>query len=92
MCMAAIMSRQLGWIGQEDVDKIMAIIRQANLPTYAPAELDVERFMELMSVDKKVMDGVLRLVLLRDIGHAVITDDYSTQQLAEAIKSSYNDG
>jgi len=42
-----------------------------------------------MSVDKKVMDGVLRLVLLKDIGHAVITNDYTQQQLVEAIRSSY---
>ena len=46
--------------------------------------------MELMSVDKKVIDGVLRLVLLKAIGHAVITNDYSRQQLADAIKSSYS--
>ena len=65
------------------------MIQQANLPVHAPAELGVERFMELMSVDKKVIDGVLRLVLLKAIGHAVITNDYSRQQLADAIKSSY---
>ena len=90
MCMAAIMSQQLGWISQQDVNNITAMIQQANLPVHAPAELDVERFMELMSVDKKVIDGVLRLVLLKAIGHAVITNDYSRQQLADAIKSSYS--
>ena len=42
-----------------------------------------------MSVDKKVMDGVLRLVLLKDIGHAVITNDYTQDQLVQAINSSY---
>ena len=89
MCMAAIMSRQLGWIDQKDVNKITAMIRQASLPTTAPAELSVERFIELMSVDKKVMDGVLRLVLLKDIGHAVITNDYTQEQLSGAIQSSY---
>lgn len=89
MCMAAIMSQQLGWLGTEDVNRISAMIEQANLPATAPTELSVERFVELMSVDKKVMDGVLRLVLLKDIGHAVITNDYTQDQLAEAIQSSY---
>jgi 3-dehydroquinate synthase len=55
----------------------------------APTELSVERFIELMAVDKKVIDGVLRLVLLKAIGHAVISDDCTPQQLADAIKSSY---
>ena len=89
MCMAAILSQQLGWISGDDLDRISTMIEQARLPVNAPAELSVERFIELMSVDKKVMDGVLRLVLLRDIGHAVITEDYSQEQLAEAIRSSY---
>ena len=87
--MAAIMSHQLGWITAADVSSITGMIEQARLPVHAPAELSVERFVELMSVDKKVMDGVLRLVLLKNIGHAVITDDYTQQQLIEAIRSSY---
>ena len=89
MCMASIMSHQLGWISSTDVDQVSAMIAQANLPVAAPAELSVQRFIELMSVDKKVMDGVLRLVLLKDIGHAVITNDYTQEQLAAAIQSSY---
>ncbi len=89
MCMAATMSQQLGWISSDDLDRITAMIERASLPVNAPAELSVERFVELMSVDKKVMDGVLRLVLLRDIGHAVITKDYTQKQLAKAISSSY---
>jgi 3-dehydroquinate synthase len=89
MCMAATMSGQLGWIGSDDVGRITAMIGQAHLPVHAPADLGVERFVELMSVDKKVMDGVLRLVLLKDIGHAVITNDYTQEQLTEAIQSSY---
>jgi len=89
MCMAATMSEQLGWIGSDDVNRIATMIEQASLPVHAPADLSVERFVELMSVDKKVMDGVLRLVLLKDIGQAVITDDYTQEQLTEAIRSSY---
>jgi 3-dehydroquinate synthase len=89
MCMAAIMSHQLGWIAAEDVKRITTMIEHARLPVNAPEELSVERFIELMSVDKKVMDGVLRLVLLKDIGHAVISNDYTREQLANAIRSSY---
>ena len=89
MCMAAKLSQQLGWISAEDVARIAAMIAKADLPVHAPAELGVDRFVELMSVDKKVIDGVLRLVLLKDIGHAVVTNDYSQEQLELAIRSSY---
>jgi 3-dehydroquinate synthase len=89
MCMAARMSQQLGWINLQDVERIVALIRQARLPVQAPAELEVQRFIELMSVDKKVLDGVLRLVLIKSIGEAVITDAYTPDQLADAIRASY---
>ena len=89
MCMAATMSQQLGWIDEDAVKRTTRLIAQANLPVHAPSDLGIEQFIDLMSVDKKVMDGVLRLVLLKAIGHAVITDDYTEQQLITAIKSSY---
>jgi 3-dehydroquinate synthase len=34
-----------------------------------------EQFVELMGVDKKVLDGRLRLVLLASLGKAIITSD-----------------
>ena len=89
MCMAAIMSQQLGWIDTETVERTTRLIAQAKLPIHAPNDLSIEQFIELMSVDKKVMDGVLRLVLLKAVGHAIITDDYTREQLITAIQSSY---
>jgi len=88
MCMAAKMSALLGWMSEAQVEDAVALIAQAKLPTQAPESMTVEQFLELMSVDKKVLDGVLRLVLLKEIGHAVVTDNYTQEQLAEAIKAS----
>lgn len=88
MCMAARMSALLGWISDSEVQDTIALIEQAKLPTMAPRSMTIDQFLKLMSVDKKVLDGVLRLVLLKEIGHAVVTDDYSQEQLAEAIKIS----
>ncbi len=41
-----------------------------------------------MSVDKKVIDGVLRLVLLHGIGNAVVSSDYTPAQLLDAINTT----
>ena len=38
-----------------------------------------------MAVDKKVLDGTLRLVLLRGIGDALVTTDFSAEQLRATI-------
>ena len=91
MCMAARMSQQLGWIDDNAVAQTVALIEQAKLPTMAPASMTVEQFMQLMAVDKKVLDGVLRLVLLKAIGDAVVTDDYNREQLEQAVASSLPD-
>ena len=88
MCMAASMSNQMGWMSDEDTQKTHSLIEQAKLPCNAPVSMSAEQFLELMSVDKKVLDGVLRLVLMRGIGKSVVTDDYTLDDLNRAINHS----
>ena len=38
-----------------------------------------------MSVDKKVLNGELRLVLLEALGKAVVTADYSKEKLMSVL-------
>jgi 3-dehydroquinate synthetase len=52
----------------------------------------VARYLELMSHDKKVQDGRLRLVLLREIGQAIVSDEASEAQIAQAIKARCTQG
>lgn len=85
MVMAADMSHRLGWLDTGDLKRITALIVAAGLPVVPPAELTPERFRDLMAVDKKVSRGVLRLVLLRGIGEAVVTGDYRDSALAETL-------
>jgi 3-dehydroquinate synthase len=81
MVMAARMSRRLGWIGADELERIERLIRSAGLPAEPPRELSAQRFAELMSVDKKVLDGRLRLVLLKSIGDAVVTGEFDPAAL-----------
>jgi len=89
MVMAARMSEVLGWISKDDVSRVVDIIERAHLPVKAPDKMPHERFLELMAIDKKVHDGVLRLVLLKKIGQAVLTSNYEKADLVQAIKNSY---
>ena len=86
MCMAARMSRLLGWLSAEEEARILALVDAAGLPT-TPPDLPPARFLELMSVDKKVMAGQLRLVLLKGIGKALISDDFSMDVLQQTLES-----
>jgi 3-dehydroquinate synthase len=88
MCMAAIMSEQMSWMSNEETVRTIKLIEQAKLPSKAPSSMTVEKFHDLMSVDKKVLDGVLRLILMKGIGQSVLTDDYSMGDLTKAIETS----
>ena len=83
---AADLSRNLGWLSLEEVSRTEHLFIRAGLPIKAP-KLGVERYLELMSHDKKVQDGRLRLVLLKSIGKAVVYDGATPQQIGEAIEA-----
>jgi len=85
MAMAAEMSRRLGWLAEVEQSRINAALKAAKLPVAPPPDLGADAFLSLMSVDKKVLDGQLRLVLLQGIGGAVITDEFSQQILKDTL-------
>ncbi len=87
MVMAADLSQRSGWLPAQDVERIKALLVAAGLPITTPQGMTVEQFMTLMTVDKKVQNGVIRLVLLQGIGKAVISDDYSPDMLTKTLES-----
>ena len=78
--MAAKFSESMGWLNKSDVERIESIFINANLDK-APPNLGVERYLELMGLDKKVQDGKIRLVLQKSIGQSVITSNYDQEKL-----------
>ncbi len=82
--LAAEMSRRLGWLTAAEVERTQSLLQAAHLPTEAPA-LGVERYLDLMGLDKKVQEGRIRLVLLQGIGKAVMTADYPADLLRETL-------
>jgi 3-dehydroquinate synthase len=83
--MAAELSKEHGWISQSDVDGIRSLFSKANLPIDPPNEISPERFNELMSIDKKVQDGVLHLVLMKSLGESFISSDFDKQALQRVL-------
>jgi len=85
MCMAASLSKKLGWMEQSDLERVNALIQRANLPVYPPEDISVSQFLDLMAVDKKVKDGQLRLVLMKGIGKSLVTSDFDSKALEELL-------
>ena len=88
MRMAADLSARHQWLPSQDVERIESLLKRAGLPTSPPKEMDEAQFAELMSIDKKVVDGGLRLVLLKEIGSAVVTGDFSHALLSQTLSSA----
>lgn len=75
-----------GWIEPELLQRTRALLQAANLPVTVPAGMTRAQFRELMAVDKKVLAGKLRLVLLRGpLGGCVVTGDFDAAKLEETL-------
>lgn len=84
MVLAADMSRQLGWLTDGEYQRAWSVLERSGLPTRAPA-IGAAQALRLMGMDKKVLAGQLRLVLLQGLGNAVVTADYSQSVLEETL-------
>ena len=63
-----------------------ALLQAANLPVVPPPSMTAALFKELMAVDKKVLSGKLRLVLLKGpLGGCVVTGDFDPAKLDETL-------
>jgi 3-dehydroquinate synthase len=74
MCLAAELSNRLNWLTQDQVNRVVTLLRRANLPVQPPSSLNSETLLHFMAVDKKVQQGRLRLILLKSLGTGTIFD------------------
>lgn len=86
MLMATKLSVLEGFITDKDMQQVKQLLQKALLPTSISSKIDYQDFMNAMSVDKKTIDGVIRLVLMKKLGQAFISDDYQAHNLEQTIK------
>ena len=87
-CLAADLSRRHGWLTDAEVARIINLFKKSALPITPPPQLDTDRFLDLMAVDKKNIDGKIRLILLKKIGLATLPIDVD-QNLLELTLNTY---
>ena len=83
--MAVELSRRMGWLSSGDADRVRRLMQAAGLPVRGP-DLGAARYLELMSHDKKVIAGNLRLVLLKALGEAVTCNDAPQEEIVASIE------
>jgi len=88
MLQAADMSQRLGHLSAADVTRVRHLLRRAGLPLAAPP-IGASRALELMGMDKKVLAGRIRLVLLRQLGDGIVTGDYPAEVLQQTLQTHF---
>jgi 3-dehydroquinate synthase len=91
MLLAADLSRRLGWLAGGDVARVRALLQRAGLPEAAPP-IGASRALDLMGMDKKVLAGRIRLVLLRRLGEGVVSGDYPADALRATLAGHFGGG
>ncbi len=87
MVMAAELSARAGTLRRDDAGRVKALIRRAGLPVSGPA-LAIDRYLELMQVDKKAAAGKIRFVLLDGIGRATLRGDLKPDWVRDSIAAA----
>jgi len=88
MLMAADLSLRSGLIDAALKERVRDILARTGLPTEAP-HIGAAKAFELMQMDKKVLAGAVRLVLLDKPGRAIITAQYSKAALDATLKEYF---
>ncbi len=88
MLLAADLSRRLGLIDAVLCERLRDLIGRAGLPV-GPPRIGAQRALELMRMDKKVLSGTVRLVLLEKLGRAVVVDNYEQSALEATLNGHF---
>ncbi|MDH3449256.1 MAG: 3-dehydroquinate synthase [Gammaproteobacteria bacterium] len=85
MMMAIDLSMREGWIDENVRSRARALLHRAGLPVAPPTDMTTRQFLEVMAIDKKAVDGSIKLVLLRALGEAFVTADYDHDKLLQIL-------
>ncbi len=84
MLVAARISNRLGKLDKNELIRLKKLIIRAGLPTEVPS-LQLERLMQAMKHDKKILQGKVRFVLPDSIGKVFITEEVSPSMIEQDL-------
>ena len=84
MVAAAEIGRRMGVTPPDLVERQRVLIERAGLPTRPPAGIDRDRVRAALKMDKKIVAGGQRWVLLEDVGRPIVRADVPTE-VVEAV-------
>jgi len=87
MLQAADLCWRMGQVTASELQNLKELLQKAGLPVAGPADMDERDYVSRMQVDKKVLDGKLRLVLLKSVGEAYVTSEVPRELLTQTLEA-----
>lgn len=87
------LGNQLGFISEENMNRVIELYKRANLPVEIPEYIDKTTLIKKLYTDKKVRDGKLRFVFQKEIGDVMCFGENSygleiaEEQIAKIIEN-----
>jgi len=85
MCMANALAVKIGYMTQEDSNRVTALLEKYNIPTTYNIK-DVEDFYEHFFLDKKSLDNKIKFIVPKGIGDCEITAKIQKDDVIEVLK------
>jgi len=86
MVAAAEIGVRMGVTPRDLAERQNRLIERTGLPLRPPPHFDRERIRNAMALDKKIVSGTQRWVLLRDVGDPIVTADVPASVVQEVIE------
>ncbi len=87
MVAAAHVSAQRAGLPENEIDELVGLIKQLELPTKLPTGLSQSEILEKVFTDKKFVHGKIRFVVTPKLGSARLTDDITLEDLQSGLRS-----
>ena len=88
MVVAARISENLNLSSRNMTNEIINTLKLYGLPTNVPSEINIEELFQNTKNDKKVKNGKINWVLLKEIGNPIIKNDVPDSVIIDSINES----
>ena len=80
MVQAATLAEVRGWLSQDDVTRVVNLLKLFNLPVEGPANMNLASYLKHMKKDKKFLAQTIRFILIKSLGQAILVSDVSDDE------------
>ncbi|AIT62535.1 3-dehydroquinate synthase [Coxiella burnetii] len=87
LVLAAQLSHRKNLLDFESLQRICRLLTQISLPIHFPKSINADELLSAMYMDKKVANERLHLILLEDLGHAVVSDQVDDRELKSFLEN-----